>query len=214
MNNLNKIVLASILALSSVSSNAEFIKGDWKNAGDNLSVVDSESGIEWLNLNQTIGMSIGTAQGLLDTTFAGWRLPSQDEVATMMTNISGFDFSGEAYKTWYGHTSLYENVAREMTLALGATKISSEKTFSAGLSLSNDGSSALKNEALYDHVSTTYGQLNINRNPIPVSYASSYMGVYLVSDGGTTLSSLADPSINANNPNSSVPLPATLGLLH
>jgi hypothetical protein len=54
-----------------------------------------------------------------------------------------------------------------------------------------------------------------------ITYTSSahYLGVFLVSDGGTTLSSINDPSLNINNSAApinnavSVPLPATLGLL-
>jgi hypothetical protein len=41
-------------------------------------------------------------------------------------------------------------------------------------------------------------------------------GVFLVSDGGTTLSSIENPSLNINNANApinQVPLPTTLGLL-
>jgi hypothetical protein len=48
------------------------------------------------------------------------------------------------------------------------------------------------------------------------SYRSISLGVYLVSDGGTTLSSQMDPSINANNVNyvaADVSAPALLGLM-
>jgi hypothetical protein len=47
------------------------------------------------------------------------------------------------------------------------------------------------------------------------NYSNDAFGVYLVSDGGTTLSSINDPSLNANNANApaSVPLPATAALL-
>lgn len=35
-----------------------------------------------------------------------------------------------------------------------------------------------------------------------MDHASSDFGVYLVSDGGVTLSSINDPTLNQNNPNS------------
>lgn len=46
-----------------------------------------------------------------------------------------------------------------------------------------------------------------------VNISHPSFGVFLVSDGGTTLLSINNPEINANNPNAPVPLPATLGLL-
>jgi hypothetical protein len=64
----------------------------------------------------------------------------------------------------------------------------------------------------YDDRITLYSNLNAT-NDTSSSYTA--YGVYLVSDGGTTQSSLNDPSLNANNANapSSVPLPATAALL-
>jgi parallel beta-helix repeat protein len=47
-------------------------------------------------------------------------------------------------------------------------------------------------------------------------YTDNSYGVYLVSDGGTTLSSQQDPSINANNANApaaNVSAPVLLGLM-
>jgi hypothetical protein len=56
------------------------------------------------------------------------------------------------------------------------------------------------------------GRLRLANNYIESYHESNfnhpYYGVFMVSSGGETLSSLNNPSINAN-----VPLPATLGLL-
>jgi hypothetical protein len=55
---------------------------------------------------------------------------------------------------------------------------------------------------------------NINQSD-SLTYRHGTKAVFLVSDGGTTLSSINNPSLNANNVNapSSVPLPATALLM-
>lgn len=79
------------LALFSMAADAAFEKTDWNAAGDKLVTVDTSTGLEWLNLAATDNMSVGIVNAFLPTTFAGWRLPTNAEVVTMMNNM--FDVS-------------------------------------------------------------------------------------------------------------------------
>ena len=205
MKNVMKIALISALALSSIAANAEFIKGDWKTAGDSLSVVDSETGIEWLNLAQTDGMSINQVQSQLDSTFEGWRLPTQSEVAEMMYSMTGVSAGTHVTRNGYSTWTIVKNI-------MGET--SSGKSY--GLHLGDNNS--LFYSVVESYNSNVYGP----RTTISSGYSRAggdtwsnhNYGVYLVSDGGVTLASINDPAINENNANApTVPLPATLGLL-
>lgn len=75
---MRKIVLFAVMCLGAYAHVAEasFIKTDWQVAGDRKAVLDSTTGIEWLNLTQTNGLSVNQVISQLDTTFKGWRLPT------------------------------------------------------------------------------------------------------------------------------------------
>lgn len=77
-------VLLLSAGLSSGIAHAELIETDWQNLGDNLSVLDTNSGMEWLDLSQTLAMTVGNVIGQMDSPFSGWRLPSYDEVHALL----------------------------------------------------------------------------------------------------------------------------------
>jgi len=72
---INKKILtfAAIAVFSSVSQ-AEIVDTDWKSEGDALAFVDTDTGIEWLKLDYTAGMTI--EEGL---SIDGWRLATASE---------------------------------------------------------------------------------------------------------------------------------------
>lgn len=209
MNILKRIVFFAAISLASTGVSAEVVKGDWKSAGDNLSVVDTETGIEWLSLTQTDGLSIASVQSQLLSTFSGWRLPTEAEVSTMIKNVTGFESdAATVYGTQYAsNTSKFIN-------ALGTT-YQSNYLYSFGLALS-DEQSTITTSVYYSGVShsSQYNDYAIRKRQgvsDNINYSHSSYGVYLVSDGGVTLSSINDPGINAMNANSpaNVPIPAT-----
>jgi hypothetical protein len=82
-------IATTAVMLFSASANAEFILMDWEEEGDQQIAYDDATEMEWLTLSNTLGMSLNevlseTADGGL---FDGWRLPTADEVQTMMENI-------------------------------------------------------------------------------------------------------------------------------
>jgi hypothetical protein len=218
MKLLSTIFAVSTLALASMSASAQLIPTDWKNTGDKLATLDESTGIEWLDLTQTVNMSIDTAESYLGSRFEGWRLPTRSEVTQLMVNAfpsQAAFVQGSGSKSFTNTTT--DNEADNFRLLFGTTHINSNGNYTYGLFKNDPGGdySVLRSGA-YDRKSDDYISLYSNQNTTnDTSFSHSSIGVYLVSDGGTTQSSLNDPSLNANNANapSSVPLPATAALL-
>lgn len=109
-----KHILMMVVLLSSASAQADFIETDWNNTGDALATLDTETGIEWLDLTQTKGMSINRAEGLTGAggIYEGWRLPTRNEVTQMMVSA----FPSEAFKVqgsggWYSNSATVHDEA-------------------------------------------------------------------------------------------------------
>ncbi|MFQ3188913.1 MAG: hypothetical protein ACI936_000033 [Paraglaciecola sp.] len=218
MKLLSTIFAVSTIALASMSASAQLIPTDWKNTGDKLATLDESTGIEWLDLTQTDGMSIDTAESYLSSRFEGWRLPTRSEVTQLMVNAFPSEASNVQNSGGWGKTNTTtDNEADNFQLLFGTTQVSSNYDYTRGM-FKNDpgGDYSVLYSGVADRKSDDYVALYSNANVTnDTSYSHSYYGVYLVSDGGTTQSSLNDPSLNANNANapSSVPLPATAALL-
>jgi hypothetical protein len=218
MKLLSTIFAVSAIALASMSASAQLISTDWQNAGDSLATLDESTGIEWLDLTQTDGMSIDTAENHLSGRFEGWRLPTRSEVTQLMVNAfpSQVSFVQTSGSRGFTNTTT-DNEADNFRLLFGTTYANTTYDSSYGL-FKNDpgGSYSVLMSGANDKRSDDYIALKSNLSMTnDTSYTHSAFGVYLVSDGGTTQSSLNDPSLNANNANapSSVPLPATAALL-
>ena len=82
---MKRILTAAALVALSFASHAELVSTDWKTAGDELATLDTETGIEWMDLSETDGLSINTVLSMTSAggKFEGWRLPTEDEVLTL-----------------------------------------------------------------------------------------------------------------------------------
>ncbi len=176
-----KIALAASLlfGLSGVA-HAEFVFTDWKMEGDNLGIVDTDTGVEWLKFSETGGKTINQVMAGLDTVYDGWRLPTMQEVGDMHSNF----------------VATYGNYGSTFTHFFGLSDSSARYSYSNGLHLDSE-----------NNVYITGGFVGEGRDSTSLNYLANgytldmvYGGTYLVSDGGTTLSSINDPSINVNNP--------------
>jgi hypothetical protein len=95
MNKLIKITILPALCLLSMGAQAGIVSTDWKLTNDGLATLDDDglatlddvSGKEWLKLTQTDGMSVASVVSQLDTTFAGWRLPTDEEVREYANSV-------------------------------------------------------------------------------------------------------------------------------
>lgn len=195
--------LSIIFTLLAAPSHASFVHTDWKATGDKKALLDKGTGQEWLRLSQTGNRSISDVLSQLSTTYAGWRLPTNAEVTKFVTNIYGglnlqfhevtargnyyamylgannfASWMGNGYKTAVTHGGLYYDEDGKIRVFGAYMNEGGAYTITMGL------------ESSY-----LYG---VN------SRAGGYFGVFLVSDGGTTLSSTLDPSLNVNNPNAPI----------
>lgn len=222
---LKNTLLATALLLSVTTAQAALVETDWNNAGDGLATLDTDTGIEWLDLTQTLGLTINQTEGLLSSTFDGWRLPTRAEVTQMMV------IALPSQAAWVEASLLQPNgsyqsltdptVGSEVNNFIaffGATYDWASATGSVGM-VKNDPGQAFSviHSGVQDRHSDGAKRLWSNDDLVNDYdwYASSF-GVYLVSDGGTTLSSQLDPSLNSNNanaPTTDVSSPALLGLI-
>lgn len=106
---LQGVIVAAAL-FCAMPATAGFVHQDYKVAGDNKTTLDQDTGLEWLKLSETKGLSVGQVSGQLgaDGKFSGWRLPTGKEVAELLSAI----FNGsepDENSTIVGVNSTYVN---------------------------------------------------------------------------------------------------------
>lgn len=199
------IIRGFILAVGLVSTqaNAALVSTDWTTAGDSKATLDTVTGLEWLDLTLTAGNSY-TSISQNPSLYPGWRFPTVAEVkglfdrylsyytqkvptnglvnnyshyraeAVLFRNLFGMTYDGQDYRT---NGLIYDEVKKRVTLFGFVT-----------------APSTLYSIFTYDYTAGSYF----------VSTKSNLTGWFLVSDGGTTLSSINNPMLNVNNPKAPV----------
>lgn len=174
-------LLASLLFSSGAFADA--VKTDWIELGDKLAFVDTDTGIEWLKLSETKGQSVTS----VSHSYPGWRLPTETEINAMFYNIfdivdpigSDSVFVTDEKKAYWLDLFGLTSGGRSSGFYLKDNNY----LFQAGASGAN---------SIYtDYTNNTYEQYKTN--------GVSFVGVFLVSDGGETLTSKNNPSINSAN---------------
>ena len=224
---LSKIMAGCVLftALLSGTAHADFVNIDWKEAGDNRAVVDTETGIEWLKLAETynessVGALAKTGEG---QKYEGWRLATESEVFDMMLKLldvteAELESASQGIVTnnvfqvrrddYLDDFTLWENAFGSYAVT-DASQFIKEAYLGYGMYLSDDGEEVLSGR-LYHVIDDSGGNSdddNVYRQRSIVAHKhegqipSPIVGIFLVNDGGVTLSSIQDPSINVNNPN-------------
>jgi hypothetical protein len=239
-----RYVLATIAALSfSAFSHAEFVATNVYAENDQKATLDSETGLEWLDLTETFDKSYDNVINELSTTYAGFRLPTVEEVTFMLDRYLSQNFQ----TTFTGTLGGQKTIASGVTNGSGAGILNNfnrvKSNFGGSLcSVSGSSCSTYSSQAENtrgqvlgmvhnsDYVAdgtkeySSYGlrisrlQYSFNNNTnATVQYgqtdvdtdrayhgSGTKLGTWLVSDGGTTLSSIQDPSLNSNNANAPV----------
>ncbi len=199
------IVSAFILAagLISTQASAALVSTDWTTVGDTKATLDTETGLEWLDLTLTAGNSY-TSISQDPSLYPGWRFPTITEVKGLF----------DRYLSYYtqkvpanGLVSNYSHYRSEAVL------------FRTLFGMTSDGKDYLTNGFVYDDEkkrvtlfgfvtapSTAYSIFTYDYTPgtYTLNSKNSLDGWFLVSDGGTTLSSINNPMLNINNPNAPV----------
>lgn len=222
------MLACACLFVMATSANAGFVVSDWLVQGDAKAVVHEETGIEWMRYNVTRGMSIANVEAATQSggQFAGWRMPTYTEVMEMATQ--------------------FRNVYMYSATKVGGspTSMSTRSIFNMGEQLRGAMSSVFGSYYYYQRYQYTDWRVSFiykddigtqrklgyerrqtyqccsTSNDSFFNHAGDFKStdaVFLVSDGGVTLSSQLDPTMNANNENSpyniNAPVAASLGLL-
>jgi hypothetical protein len=85
--------ITSILLAATMAplASADIINTDWLDYGDNLVISDSVSGLQFLKLSETAGLSVNTVKNSLSTTYSGWKFATTAEIITLNSNaLSAF----------------------------------------------------------------------------------------------------------------------------
>lgn len=214
-----KIAALFFASLLSLPATAGFVNSDVDTLGDAKATLHEETGIEWLKLDSTVGMSLDDVEGALQTggSLEGWRLPSFDEVSFMVDSLlSAVPFNGRQSVVL---SSSFSGVSENFIFKMGLTNYltfsgSVNRAYSKGLYTNENGDTALSGtvrERKGSTMTNMYFYDGLENASYTTGYSDSTTGVFLVSDGGLTLSSINDPSRNARNPNSPFNVSAPLG---
>ncbi|WP_425404302.1 hypothetical protein [Hwanghaeella sp.] len=78
-----------VICLAAIgTARAELVNADWRVRGDKLLTRDTETGLEWLNIEQTYGRSRAEVKELfgVDQEFEGFRFATLNEFETLLKN--------------------------------------------------------------------------------------------------------------------------------
>jgi len=94
------LIAATTTLILSVNVNAAIVEIDWNLSGDNLITRDTSSGLDWLDLTVTNGMSYNTVSLELISggSLEGWRYATNTEVTSLWSNW-GLDFVEDTFIT-------------------------------------------------------------------------------------------------------------------
>jgi hypothetical protein len=84
-----KIILAASILLLSTQVNAALIEQDLFSSGDGLTTLDSMTGLQWLDVTETVGLSYGDVLISQYTTDLSFRYASLQELTSLYDNAGG-----------------------------------------------------------------------------------------------------------------------------
>lgn len=207
MRNLHKLFASIAIATVFMSAQAQaaFTTTNWKSNGDGFATLDQSTGLEWLDISRTAFWTPGQVLSAMNTggSLAGWRLPTPSEVTTMMNNWFAQSWSGFGITHYSGYPSSVINFYNTFGVTRAIGESSNGHRWGVGFYFNG---TTMSGAGVYHRNSwgDQSGQAWVN-DPTSYTAASGAMdgaGMFLVSDGGLTLSSKNDPSLNVANPNS------------
>lgn len=187
------ILLATIImSVFSNSASAEFIQTDWKTTNDKLATLQTSTGLEWLDLTYTNNWSINQAYTEMSTSLQGWRLATQHEVTSLWSEILGVSL---------GTVRTSVGITNKPALGYLGTVFAFNYLYTSGKTIDDNGNVVDFGSMIQAGSGAYYHLWNGGFNK---DSRSTVQGIYLVSDGGTTLSSINNPNLNINNPNAPI----------
>lgn len=201
-----------VTALTSIQTEASFVQTDWMTTGDKKAVLDTNTGLEWLRLDQTIGFSVNQNPTFYGAHFSGWRVATQSEVEQMYLNfftnqylhygISGSTPSLTWDEAWASASPSRHYIPELLDLYLEFFGFSDNRDEFSGrrsMGIHKCGTSSLNCHTgfrFYTTQGVDYASFVRGTRVSGNSAGGSIYGIFYVSEGGATLSSILDPTIN------------------
>tara|TARA_B000000565_G_scaffold255758_1_gene237620 strand:- start:107695 stop:108435 length:741 start_codon:yes stop_codon:yes gene_type:complete len=179
---------------------------DWKVAGDKLSVLDYQTGIEYLRLSESVGRSIDNVSANFGPggDFEGWRLATEAEINSFMDYVVASGGSGPGFTTDGQSANVSTSLQewQDFVRIMGYTYTVSDRLHS--FAIFYDGSEILNSGVLGYLSGDARFRRSHNDGGIDNNTSSSLVsaGVWIVNDGGVSIESIEYPELNKNNPNS------------
>jgi hypothetical protein len=207
------LVLSGFLLAGSFSANADFTQTDYRDQGDQLVIIDNETGYNWLSFNETFGMSINAVLAETDEggIFEGFEVASAAVVADLMERTFPSYYVAD---TWQYVAGLRVQSAIDFGSMFGFVAYADffgpiQKSEGYHLPASGDYD-ALSGIQLRGDPGSTNGETNYVFNYVSEYNwgASSTTGVYLVDmTPSNATSNSNESSSNANSGVADVPAP-------
>jgi len=83
---IRRLAGAVVLLAVSLHASAAF-EARWSRFGDNTVIHDTTTGLEWLRLDQTYGMSYDSVYAQLDTTFSGFTFATRSQTSDLVRGV-------------------------------------------------------------------------------------------------------------------------------
>lgn len=200
LKSIKRGLCAVALALcTTLPAQATLVNTDWKSTGDAKATLDTETGIEWLKLDNTKGYTFAKwFAGDYSTELSGWRLPTVAELNQLVSQY----FPG---MTTEAQNAYDASRAVAWFNTFGITDPAGARSGSTGYALADNGWQIYQFGQAWNYGSFWNGVYWNNVSSASLyNSISVYAGMFLVSDGGTTLSSINDPMQNVKNPNAPI----------
>lgn len=219
-------ILAAALTLVSASASAEIVVGDWKEAGDNLILLDTNTGAEWINPIYTDKYSVNTLMPEIESggIFEGFRIINSADVESFMGSyyggLEGFyseyreDYSSDYYQiSENGYSTqastLYEQTVSLLSLIDGGSSTSTSSYYSKQLkTITYLNENYTGDNSAFEVISASLmvdlqydGRTGSKDRAVVVinssNYGGSTLGSAVIVDGFTTYSSTNDANYNS-----------------
>lgn len=86
---LRSLLVAFAITLPTVANALPIQQADAFTTGDNQATLETSTGLIWLDFGLTNNQTFDTTKSQLDSTYAGWRLPTQSEVIHLWNGLFG-----------------------------------------------------------------------------------------------------------------------------
>ena len=173
---------------------------DLATVGDDIAFIDYRTGKEWIRLSQTNSYTIETIQPELDGgVFDGFTIANASDVEELIRTITP-EYCSPVYTYDQGTHYINPTQWNSWNSLQGITGYAYDRNWSNGLYYDGSTLKSAGTDYWYESFRLPYRIMKFDRPGLTTAY--NYMSIYLVSNGGNTLTSSASPWLLANNPNS------------